>query len=201
VRRHPPTAQRLEVPPSTPASADAWTRAATAETPEAWDAAAEASEREREGCAVDCLEPAYAAVLARKNALMAQPIEPPAGDDSLDMPPRIKAVVDALDAYMSMAPADDPDLAGMKFLAAHATTKWRQPDAIARLEALLREHRDDPSAEYAANLLLDLLARAERIDDLRAWTEELIADAGFLADKPALRATLERLREMLASSP
>jgi hypothetical protein len=59
-------------------------------------------------------------------------------------------------------------------------------DAIARLEDLLRTHRNEPSAEYVANMLLDALARANRIPELKQWLKNLLADSTFLAGKGAL---------------
>jgi hypothetical protein len=39
------------------------------------------------------------------------------------------------------------------------------------------------------------------MDELRAWVAELSADETFLANKPELRATLDRLRDLLAQQP
>lgn len=190
------TKPRTEIRPALPP--EPWTHAEAEQTADAWDAAAAAYQRELEACTAtdDCLDDAYAIVLARKNGLMAEPIEPPPGDEPAPVPRRVLAVVDALDAYVAMADPLDPDLAGMKFLAASALYRWRQPDAIARLERVLREHRDDPTAEFAANQLLDLLMRAGRIAELRTWVDVLLGDEAFLAGKDALRETLERLRAM-----
>jgi len=102
-------------------------------------------------------------VLARKTALGSKPIEPPHGEGPIPIPPRVRALVDALDEYVKMAQPSDPDVVDMSFLAANALSRWRQPDAIERLEALLRDHRNAPSAEYAANILSDALIRSERI--------------------------------------
>jgi hypothetical protein len=198
-RRVPRTETRPTVPRAQAATAVAWARAETRGTAEAWDAAAEAYDQERADCVEDCLETAYAAVLARKNAVLAARLEPPPGDEPVELPPRLRAVVDALDDYVGMTDSLDPDLAGMKFLAASITTRWRQPDAVARLEALLREHPDDPTSEYAANLLLDLLVRADRIAEAKAWVDKLMADEAFLVGKDELRATLERLRGLFAA--
>jgi hypothetical protein len=201
----PPVARPRPAPPpkawlSIPTTSVAWSFAETHGTAASWDAAADAYQRERAGCADDCREVAYAVVLARKNALLAEPVQPPPGDDPVAMPPRVQAVVDAIDEYVSLADPSDPELAGIRFLAASATVRWRQPDAVARLEAILREHRSAESAEYAANVLVDLLLRADRVDEAREWVDELLADVAFLADKPELQQTLERLRELIAAS-
>lgn len=186
--------------PRRPPTAEAtWANAEAIGTAEAWDSAADAYERERDRCVDDCLDKAYAAVAARKNAVSAQGIKRPTGDARGPMPPRVRAEVAALDAYVKRSSAADPELAGMQFLAANAVNEWREPDAIARLEAVLRDHRYDPTAEYAANLLLDALLRADRIPELRRWIDELRADTTFLDGKDSLRDTLERLRTMMAS--
>ncbi len=193
------TARRNWSPPPAP-SLPAWSAAEANNTAAAWDQAADAYGRERATCVDDCVDAAYAVVLARKNALGAEPIEPPKPDESPLLPPRVKALVDALDEYVKIAPPTDPDVLDMKFLAANALSRWHQEDAIARLEALLREHRNDPSAEYVANMLLDALARANRIEQLKTWVNELLADAGFLAGKDQLRVTLETLRTQLGQA-
>jgi pentatricopeptide repeat protein len=182
-----------------PASEGAWARAEREQSAEAWRAAARAYEGELARCA-DCVDAAYAVVLARKNVLLAEPVEPPPGDQPAPLPPRLQAYVDALDAFVDLADPADPDLAGMKFLAASALSKWRQPDALARLEEVLREHRDHETAEYAANLLIDALLRAGRVDEVSALVDELLGDDAFLASRPALRQTLERLRAVIAAA-
>ncbi len=193
--RHPPVAVRPTVPPTLGTTTDAWSRAENSKNPADWDEAAAAYERELESCAEDCRELAYAIVLARQNALSADPIEPPPGDEPVPMPPRVQAMVAALDRYVALADPSDPDLAGMKFLAGSALRRWHQPDAIARLEAVLREHRGDPTAEYSANLILDALNRSGRTDEMKQLVQELLADSAFLIGKDELRETLERIRE------
>jgi hypothetical protein len=186
------------IPPARSTTMDAWNHAEAVKTAAAWDAVADAYVEERSACDDDCLDVAYTVVLARKNALLAEPIEPPPGTDPVPLPPRVQAVVDALDAYVAMAPSDDPDMPGMKFLAANALRKWRQPDALVRLEDVLRGHRDHETAEYAANILLDALLTAGRAAEVEALVDELLADAAFLAGKDELRATLERIRAIIA---
>jgi hypothetical protein len=190
-------ARRNWAPPPAP-SLPAWSAAEVAKTTEGWNRAADAYARAREGCVDDCLDAAYAVVLARKNALGADPIQPPQPDEAPPLPPRVKALVDALDDYVKIAPPSDPDVVDMKFLAANALNRWHQDDAVARLEELLREHRDDPVAEYAANMLLDALVRANRIEELKGWVTELLADSTFLAGKDELRTTLEAVRARIA---
>jgi len=182
-------------------TAAAWSAAEANPSAAAWEAAATAYEGERDACTGDgCTDAAFAAVLARKKAFETEPPPPPPppGDDPAELPARVRTVVEAIDAYVATVDPTDPDLPGLRFTAASAMYTWRQPDAIARLEALLREHRDDPTAEYAANQLIDLLLRTGQIAEARAWAVELLADAAFMVGKDALRATLERVREVTA---
>jgi len=205
-------ARRPSLPPTLPSTSVSWAIAEAANTAQAWDAVAAAYEHELETCkdasdevasqAPPCRETIYALVLARKNALTAQPLPapPPPGERPVEVPPRVQAVVDALDSYIAIADPDDPDLAGMKFLAGNARARYRQPDAIERFEAVIRDYPTAEFAEYAANLLLDALMRQDRITELRAWVDRLLGDPGFLAGKPALQQTLERLRDQLAGN-
>ncbi len=197
-RTKPRTETRPTTPPRLARTADVWAAAERAPSAEAWEAAADAYEAELDACTDGCLDAAYAVVLARKNALLAAPEEPPPGDEPVPVPPRVQAAVDAMDAYVALAEPDDPDVAGLKFLASNALYRFRQPDSILRMEEILRDHRGDPVAEYAANTLLDLLLRSGRVDDAKRWVAELLGDAAFLADKPALRETLDRLQAMFS---
>ena len=180
----------------------AWSVAEASNTAASWDVAAEAYARELEDCddaREDCREKVYAIVLARRNAFMAEPIKPPEGDKPVSLPPRVQELVDALDHYAAVGDPDDPDVAGVKFLAANHLRRWRQPDAIERFEAVLRTHPTTEVAEYAANLLLDSLMRQERIEELKVWVARLLGDAAFLAGKPELEETLRRLKATLES--
>ena len=194
-----PTRRNWSRPRIPPALTGAWSTAETTNSAQSWSAVADAYARDRARCTTDCLDAAYAVVLTRKNAVSANPpLQPPKLEDTAPgaapLPDRVKALVAALDDYVKLAPATDPDIIEMKFLAANALFRWNQSDSIARLEELLREHRDDPAAEYAANMLLDALMRANRIEELKAWVADLLADTAFLSSKDALRLTLQQLQ-------
>jgi pentatricopeptide repeat protein len=199
--RTPRAWTRPLTPPRQAVTEGAWSRGETENTAESWGKAAEAYQVELASCTDGCADTAYVVVLARKNALLAEPLgEPPPGDGPAPVPPALEAYVEALDAFVEIADPADPDVAGVKFLAASALARWRQPDALERLENVLREHRDHETAEYAANILLDALLRAGRVDEVSALVEELLADAAFLASRPELRQTLERLRAVIAEA-
>jgi hypothetical protein len=193
------SAARTAVRPSLPSTAAVWAFAEATATAEAWSAAADAYALERARCTEHCSELAYAVVLARKNAMEASGITPPAGDAPADLPPRVQALVDAFDDYVARAEPNDPDAAGMKFLAAATLNRWHQPEALDRFEAILGGDRSDETVEYAANLLLDTLNRAGRYDEMLAWVDALLADTAFLAGKDELRETLEHLRAVASA--
>ncbi len=139
-------------------------------------------------------------VIARNNALHADPEVPPPGNEPVPLPPRTRALVDAIDQYVAVASPDDPELPGMKFIAAAALARWRDPDAFHRLAAQVRDYPHDDTAEYATNILLDLLNRGGSYDEMRTWVDTLRADPAFLAGRDDLRTTLDRLDSALASN-
>lgn len=183
--------------PALATTAALWSFALESNTAGAWDAAAEAYERELAACTSGCNDLAFALVVARKNALKAEPVAPPPGNDPAPLPPREQALVAAFDRYVEASTPPDPQLARMQFLAANTLARWRQPDALGRLASVLRDHPDDEVAEYAANILLDLLNRSGNYDEMHAWVETLLADPAFLAGRDDLRATLEALNAKL----
>jgi hypothetical protein len=196
-RTTPRTETRPASSPSLPEAATAWTSAETENTAETWDAAGDAYERELAGCTTNCLDAAYAVILARRNAIKASPVKPPEGEEPAPLPPRVQDLVEAADEYIKRTDATDPDFVGLKFLAANALNNFRQPDAIERLEELLRDHRNEANAEYAANMLLEALGRTGRIAELKKLVAELLADAAFLEGKPELRRRLEMMRSRM----
>lgn len=198
-RGAPRTWTRPPTPPALPRAATAWTAAETANTAEAWDAAAAAYEQVRDACEKGCPDDAYAALLARRNAMRTEAAEPPPGDAPVPLPPRVEAAVAAMDAFVAAAAPDDPDAIGAKFIAGNLLRRWRQPDGLVRLEEVLRAHRDHETAEYAANILLEQLLRQGRVAEVQALVAELLADAAFLAGKDELRATLLRIQQAAAA--
>jgi hypothetical protein len=175
-----------------------WSFAEARNTAEGWDEAATAFERELAACERECSEAAYAVMLARSNAARIEWVRPPRGEEYVGLPARVQASLEAIDRYVEIGDPTDPDVSGAKFLGASIMYRWRHTDeAVARLTAILENDRDHETAAYAANQLLHTLLRTNRMDELRRWVLELSADSTFLAGKPELAATLERLRAML----
>lgn len=186
--------------PTLPALSSAWSEAEAKKTAESWDAVADAYAKERARCTDDCLDAQYAVVLARKNAMAADALPKPKPDEKPPLPTRVQALVESLDDYLKIAPRSDPDVYDMKFLAANALAAWHQDDAVDRLQELLREYRNEPQAEYVANMLIDALVRENRIPELKALVTDLLADSAFLQGKDALRATILTLQAQIAES-
>jgi hypothetical protein len=187
-------------PPTLPAAAFTWAVAEASNSAHAWTSVADSLAADLAACTTDCREAAYEVVLARNNAARIAAAPPPHGDDwtALPIPHEVEVAIATQDAYVASLDPTDDEVAPMKFLSAGALWRYRQDAALPRLEALLREHRDDETAEYAANQLLDALMRAGRTDELRYWVAELLADETFLADKPDLRDTLQQMHQALA---
>lgn len=173
--------------------------AESAKEPLAWTAVADAYARELELCESECRPLAREVVDARLHALQSIRRQP-RGKEPMPIPPELDAAVAAIDDYVARLDSTDADVAPMKHTAASALWRYRQDDALPRLEEILRDHRDDDeTAGYAANKLLHLLMHRNRLDELRFWMAELSADETFLANKPELQATLARLRELVAA--
>jgi hypothetical protein len=188
--------------PTLAVTAFSWSFAEASNSRPMWTAIADTAQRELDACKANCREIAYEVVLARNHAVRTSDHQPPPMDAPAEpLPPEVEASVAALDAYVASLDAADDEVAPMKFLAAASLWRWRDPSAVVRLESVLRDHRDDATAEYAANQLLDLLMREERIPELRTWVAELSADETFLANKPELRETLAGLTKLLATLP
>lgn len=185
-------------PPSLPSARFTLAFAESTNTPAAWTAVADAFAQELTACSADCREIAYQVVLARKAAVTAAHFEaPPLDDVAHPVPDEIEAMIATIDVFVESLDAADDEAAPLKFLAAASLFRYGQPTALTRLDEFLREHRDDATAEYAANQLLDGLVRAGKIAELRAWAAELAADETFLVNKPVLRETLARVLAVL----
>jgi hypothetical protein len=187
------------LPPRLPLTIVARAAAESAETAASWDAMAEAYEQELSMCDGDCAKIAYAVVIARRNAMQKADLQPPPGDEPVPLPSRAQAALDAMDQFAALYP-DDPDAGGTRFLAANLLRRYRQPDALDRLETILREYRSEEFAEYAANILLEALLKQDRVAEVGALVDELLADTAFMAGKAELRQTLERIRTLIAQA-
>ncbi len=204
--RYSRPARQAPMPPAMAAAEALWT-AATQEP----DAAAAVATWKAAARAFDAVaastnhahpvraEAAYAAVLSWKNALAADPtIRPtPQHDPDDDGPPRPRpladddaALVTALGRYLALVP-DAPEIAELRFVRANVLRRYdRIDEALPDLIELIERHRQHEVAAYAINLLLDLLIRAERYDEMIAWVQLVRQDAAYLRGQPELAARL-----------
>ncbi len=177
---------------------DQWSAAEQAGTAEAWELAADAYAVAVAVCGggPPCVEHAYAEALARANAVRIEDAEVPPGDAPVPLPPRVEAMIDAMDRYVELAPGSE-EVPGMRFLAARARWRYRHldDDTIRRLETLAAAGDGVEVTEYAINLLLDTYIRSGRQNDLRRTVDRLLADPSRLTRFPD---TLERLRAIRA---
>jgi len=148
-------------------------------------------------------ESAYAAVLGWKNALNVDPRKKedidPKGDKKSDpkpIPEREQKMLAAFDIYINYIkdPKDD-DLVAMKFTKANIYRRYyHYDDAIPIFMDILEHHKQHETAEYSANLLLDIYNNQGRFDDMLALVDKLDGDAKFLEGKDELKTTLAKLK-------
>jgi tetratricopeptide (TPR) repeat protein len=150
-------------------------------------------------------ESAYAAVLGWKNALNVDPRAKQVADmdnptdknaQAKPIPEREQKMLAAFDIYINYIkdPKDD-DLVAMKFVKANTYRRYNHyEEAIPIFLDILDHHKQHETAEYAANLLLDIYNNQQRYDDMLALVDKLDGDAKFLEGKDDLRTTLARLK-------
>jgi TolA-binding protein len=151
-------------------------------------------------------EAAYASVLGWKNALAVDPATrtppPPSEEDLAKLPPpqeipaREQKMIEAFDIYIEYVkdPKDD-ELVMMKFLKARIYWRYNQFDtAIPMFEDIVQNHLEHETGEWAANLLLDTLNRAQRHEEMLRWVEVLSEKKQFLEDKEDLSERLSQLK-------
>jgi tetratricopeptide (TPR) repeat protein len=151
---------------------------------------------------------ARAAVLAWRNALDVDTPELLAGEIDLakaraatatrqPITARDAKLLAAFDAYAQLATDADDQL-----VTAIMLRRYHHDDnSAAILTSFLEHHRDHPSAELAANLLLEALVYLRRYDDVLATADKLAADASFMAGKPRLKKSIEFLRSRSLRNP
>jgi tetratricopeptide (TPR) repeat protein len=150
-------------------------------------------------------ESAYAAVLGWKNALNVDPRAKPQGEvasgndvkaEPKPIPEREQKMLAAFDIYINYIkdPKDD-DLVTMKFTKANIYRRYNHFDqAIPIFLDILDRHRQHETAQFAANLLLDIYNHQQDYPALLALADKLGGDTKFLEDKDELKATLAGLK-------
>lgn len=150
-------------------------------------------------------EAAYAAVLGWKNALDVDPdlrrlaVSTEDLEKSYDtapqpepIPAREQQMLAALRMYIDdIEDPDDDELVRMKFFEATTYRRYNRFDqAIPRFEEILRLHPTHETAEFAANLLLDIYNRQHDEPAMLALVARLRASTQLLAGRPELAALL-----------
>jgi len=104
-------------------------------------------------------------------------------------------LVAAVAAYTQQAPDADEDLAQMRLAAATILRRNRHFDeAATMLDEFLEHHQDHTRAELAANLMLDSMVQAGRLDEALQVADAIAADRAFVDGKQELQRTIQRLR-------
>ncbi|MGH9887283.1 MAG: tetratricopeptide repeat protein, partial [bacterium] len=89
----------------------------------------------------------------------------------------------------------DDDLVAMKFVKANTYRRYNHyEEAIPIFLDILEHHKQHETAEFAANLLLDIYNNQQRYDDMLTLVDKLDGDAKFLDGKDDLRTTLAHLK-------
>jgi tetratricopeptide (TPR) repeat protein len=152
--------------------------------------------------AMASIEGAHAAALAWMNVLDIEPETtvvlgkaPKSRPRATPLDAKSTKAIAAVAAYVKLGPDPDPDLALMRLTVATILRRHhRYDDAVTALDVLLEQHPDDLHAEAAANLLLDSMIQAKRLDDLHDVVEAIAADTDFTEGKPELQKNLLVLR-------
>ncbi|HEX5062450.1 MAG TPA: tetratricopeptide repeat protein [Kofleriaceae bacterium] len=104
-------------------------------------------------------------------------------------------LVAAVTAYTQQSPDADEDLAQMRLATATILRRNRHFDeAAAMLDEFLEHHPDHALAELAANLMLDSLVKAARLDDALQVADAIATDRAFVEGKQELQRNIQLLR-------
>jgi tetratricopeptide (TPR) repeat protein len=150
-------------------------------------------------------ESAYASVLGWKNALNVDPrVKVQADMDKVNdtkaapqpIPEREQKMLAAFDIYINYVkdPKDD-DLVGMKFLKANTYRRYNHYDkAIPLFLDIIEKHPQHETAEFAANLLLDIYNNQKDYKALLALVDKLDGNPKFLEGKDSLKEVLAKIK-------
>jgi tetratricopeptide (TPR) repeat protein len=153
-------------------------------------------------------ESAYAAVLGWKNALNVDPRAMTKDAEKEDedcykkkcdpepIPDTQQKMLAAFDIYINYIknPKDD-ELVGMKFLKANMLRRYHHFDeALPIFLDILDHHSEHETAEFSANLLLDIYNQQQKYDDLLALAEKLSANKAFIDGKDDLKERLATIK-------
>jgi tetratricopeptide (TPR) repeat protein len=150
-------------------------------------------------------ESARAAVLGWKNALNVDPRAKQQVDEDTPteknaqpkpIPEREQKMLAAFDIYINYIkdPKDD-DLVAMKFTKANIYRRYNHYDeAIPIFLDIVEHHKQHETAEWAANLLLDIDNNQGKYDDMLVLVDKLEGDTKFLEGKDDLKQRFAKLK-------
>jgi tetratricopeptide (TPR) repeat protein len=150
-------------------------------------------------------ESAYAAVLGWKNALNVDPrVKAQADMDKVNdtkaapqaIPEREQKMLAAFDIYINYIkdPKDD-ELVGMKFLKANIYRRYNHYEkAIPIFLDIIEKHPQHETAEFSANLLLDIYNNQKDYKALLSLVEKLDGSPKFLEGKDTLKEVLGKIK-------
>lgn len=131
----------------------------------------------------------------------AAPVTPPVANPATGARPALSSrntqMLAAFDRFLALAattpPADPASIADIKFAKAETLRRAGHSDAaVVIFRDILTHHRLHATAEFAANLALDIYNQQGRETELVELNQQLLNDAAFLRDKQSLAT---RLRE------
>jgi tetratricopeptide (TPR) repeat protein len=125
-------------------------------------------------------EAAYAAILARKNAL--GPEKPQEGGEPWPLSAEERALVDAFDLYLRVVP-DAPERVKVEYRRARIHYEHGLYDqALPLFAEIVDRYPEQELAVYAANLLLDVLKVTGREGEIPGWVAKFLKDPALMAD-------------------
>ena len=178
-----------------------------AETGEAFAAVVDAGRAPRALLEESAWAGALAQIAANDVDPRRAPVEPDqAGPDAgpppspRPIPARAQAMLDAFARFQrTVRTGREVERVGLRFLEANLYRRYHHHDeALPRFIEIVTKHPAHETAPFAANLLLDGLARLGRDDELARWVKRLHGDRVLLAAAPELGPRLDRLSIQVA---
>ena len=174
--------------------------------PKRWEAAAAEHSKVVQWKGVDEAQrkdSAYATVLAWKNALAVDPSTDVRGEDAEyekvptaePIPEKEQKMLDAFQVYLSYV-TDKKDQERVSILFFTGRMYWRHhhyDEAVTYLAEVINEHPDSEVAQFAANVLLDSLNRAQRHQEMITWVDRMRQNKVLMTKYPTLRQQLDGL--------
>lgn len=172
-------------------SASLWATAASSDTAQSWTAVADSLQRELAECTKDCLFLAHELVEARDHADRIVNDKGFTEHENGRLPPVTRALIEASDAYVSLASPSDPQVEHLQLMTALTLNYCDELAGIPRLQTFVSTYRDGDRS-IVAKLLLDSLIRNGEADELERLVTQLLAGpTGLDADVQQRLASIQ----------